>query len=141
MTTTHKGDELAGKLLPYIGMTTDIRETCARICRHAATLHRLNEDECNGHPYQDGRSGLPWDQVDKLQARWEARVERGQERALKHLEHLVAMLPAPSDPETGLHDAPWKLDAETDPRGCSVIVGPEFIRGDSWGDRNGICVP
>lgn len=136
MTTTKKGDELASKLNPAIGTTTAIRETCARICRNAATLHRLNEDACNGHPAQDGRSGLAWATVDKLQAKWEARVDRDTERTLARLESLVADLP---HTDVG----PFKLDAESDPRGCSVIIAPEGagIRGDSWGDRNGVCVP
>jgi hypothetical protein len=138
MSTTKKGDELAGKLLPYIGMTEGIRETCAKICRHAATLHRLNEDECNGHPAQDGRSGLSWETIDKLQAKWEQRVEAGQERAERLLEGLVRDLP---DGEVDGVRFAWKLQAETDPRGCTVILGSLDVHGDSWGDRNGICVP
>src|ERR1700690_3139205 len=59
MTTTIKGDELAGKLNPAIGTTHDIRVTCARICRNAQTLHRLNEAECNGTPYREFQSYYP----------------------------------------------------------------------------------
>jgi hypothetical protein len=138
MTTTKKGLELARKLAPAIGYTNAIDETCSKICRAAATLHRLNEEACNGHPLQGSASNDPafWQRVDKLQAKWEERVERETERILKRLDSLVRDLP-----ETDF--GPFVLDAESDPRGCSVIIAPEGaeVRRDSWGDSNGVCIP
>lgn len=136
MTTTKKGLELARKLAPAIGYTSAIDETCSRICRAAATLQRLAEDACNGHPAQDGRSGLPWETVDKLQTRWDKRVERETERWERLFDSYVRDLP-----ETD--QGPFKADPVSDPRGCSLIIVPEGcgIHGDSWGDRNGVCVP
>lgn len=130
-TTTRKGDELALKLAPVIGTTRDIRATCALLCRHAATLHRLAEDDCNGHP-ANGNPTIPAATVSKLQAQWEARVERGQDAARRRMHELVGRLPDR-----------WRLEAESDPRGCSVIVycGDDEFRGDSWGDSRGVCIP
>ncbi len=143
MATTYNGDALAGKLNPAIGTTREIRETCARICRAAATLHRLNEEACNGHPAQSGTSGLAWERVDQLQAAWDVRVEAQTEQVIRRLESLVADLP-----HTDL--GPFKLQAEEDPRGCSLIIVPDGcgISGDSFlrletrsGERNGVCIP
>lgn len=135
MTTTRKGDELAWKLVDAIGATYGIRETCARICRAATSLHRINEDECNGHP-ANSDPFMPIERVTKLQERWEARCERDSARYLRLLDSAVRDLP-----ETDL--GPWKLVAEEDPRGCSVIVAPEGVKvaADSWGEHNGVCIP
>lgn len=139
MSTTKKGYELAAKLLPLIGQTPAIVETCSLICRHAVTLHHLNEDDCNGHP-ANANPNVPADSLAKLQERWEARVEAGQERTLRRLCQLVELLPEPEiDGERGS----WRFEPESDPRGCSVIlvIGLDWASGDSWGDRNGICIP
>ena len=133
--STTKGRELALKLAPAIGNTNAIQVTCSRICRAAATLHRLNEEACNGHPANaDGQ--LPIETVTRLQSVWEARVESQTARTLYRLEGLVGSLP-----HIGV--GPWTLKAEEDPRGCSAIVAPgdDIVRGDSWGDRNAVTIP
>lgn len=136
--STYKGRTLARKLAPAIGYTSGIDETCSKICRAAATLHRLNEEACNGHPLQSANSSDPafWARVDRLQEKWEERVDRQTEQVLRRLDSLVRDLP-----ETDM--GPWKLVPEEDPRGCSVIVAPEGVevRSDSWGERNGVCIP
>ena len=136
MTITKKGYELATKLSPGFGYTDSIAETCSRICRAAATLHRLNEDDCNGHPCQSSPF-VDSTTANKLQARWEARVERETAKVAKRLETLVYSLP---EVDWFGH---WALVAESDPRGCSLIVAPagSELRGDSWGDEHGLCVP
>ena len=131
---TKKGYELAAKLAPAIGYTDAVVDLCSAIARNAATLHRLNEEGCNGHPANaDGR--LPIATVQRLQARWEERVDRQTEATLKRLDSLVRDLP---ETDAG----PWRLKAEEDPRGCSVILAPAdgIIHGDSWGG-NGVCIP
>lgn len=151
MATTKKGMELARKLAPAIGYTSAIDETCSRICRTAATLHRLNEEECNGPGwmnYSDQNIGRLYraegdseafraarDKHSARMEKWQTDLESQHDRVLNRLDSLVRDLP---DTDAG----PWKLDAESDPRGCSVIISPDSeFRGDSWGDRNGVCVP
>jgi hypothetical protein len=133
---TKKGLELARKLAPAIGYTNQIDETCSKLCRAATTLHRLNEEDCNGHPLQGTYTGNNWALVDKLQAKWEERVERQTARVLERMAWLVDFLPQPDNGK-------WKLVPESDPRGCSVIVAPEGVevRRDSWGESNGVCIP
>ena len=152
MTTTKKGYALAAKLSPAIGYTEQIAETCSRICRTAATLHRLNEETCNGPWWMDNSDQnigrLYRDQGDsetfraarnrhsERMTQWESDLDAKHDSALRRLDSLVRDLP---ETDAG----PWKLDAETDPRGCSVIIAPAdgIVSGDSWGDRNGVCVP
>lgn len=131
---TKKGYELAAKLAPAIGYTTAISETCSAICRVAARLHRLNEDACNGPG--DYVNSIPYPRAGEIYAEWEAKTDRDTERALKRLRYLVETLP---ETDSG----PFTLEAESDPRGCSVIVAPEGIdvRRDSWGNVNGVCIP
>jgi hypothetical protein len=147
---TRKGEELAAKLASAIGYTEAISATCARICRHAATLHRLNEEDCNGPYWMDAsdraigalyraegaseRHQAAVKAHSKRLERWSADLEHRIHATLKHLDSAVRDLP---DTDEG----PWKLDAESDPRGCSVIIHPSpEVRGDSWG-QNGWCIP
>lgn len=133
---TKKGYELAAKLAPALGYTNMITETCSLICRSAVTLHRLNEESCNGHPCQQSPY-IDSATASKLQDRWDARIDRETDRVTLHLEALVWSLPEVDDL------GHFGFSAETDPRGCSLIIAPEGsgIRGDSWGDSNGICIP
>jgi hypothetical protein len=134
---TRKGYELAAKLAPAIGYTNGIAETCSLICRSAVTLHRLNEESCNGHPAMSNPNTTDWARAAKLQERWETRVDAQTETVTKHLEALVWSLPEVDD------FGHWTLRAEEDPRGCSLVVAPNGsdLRGDSWGDSNGFCIP
>lgn len=154
---TRKGDILADKLNPYIGTTHEIRVTCALICRYATKLHRLAEEGCNGPWWNDNesrylgtlyRSEGASDRFKSEQAkhsakmdRWQTEIDALQETTEARMRWLVEFLPQPTDPETLQLGHAWTLDAENDPRGCSVINGPAFVHGDSWGDRNGVCVP
>ena len=135
MTGTTKGRELALMLAPAIGTNPAIRATCSKICRHAATLHRLNEEACNGHPANaDGR--LPIETVTRLQDRWEERVDRETERTEKRLAALVLELPWTTA-------GPWIFETQRDPRGRATIAAPAdgIISGNSWGNRNAVCIP
>ena len=147
---THKGDVLADKLNPYIGTTHEIRVTCALICRYSAKLHRLAEEGCNGPWWMDSsdrhigdlyrREGdseafrVARDKHSVKLDRWQTEIDALQESTEARMRWLVEFLPSYEGTE-------WRLQAEDDPRGCSVIIGNEDVRGDSWGDRNGICVP
>ena len=116
MTTTKKGDALADALLPLIGQTTEIRETCAKIARHAATLNRLNEAETSV------------EMSDRQQARHDADMKRVERLVNDLVYHL---------PETD--HGHFKAVHNGDPRGFAVyIVGPDdemtaLIRGNSFG--------
>lgn len=154
---TRKGDNLADKLNPYVGTTHEIRVTCALICRYATKLHRLAEEACNGPWWMDGsdrflgqvyRSEGASDRFKAEQAkhsakmdRWQKEIDAAQETTEARMTWLVEFLPAPTDPETQITGEAWTLNAESDPRGCSVIEGPSFVNGDSWGNRNGVCIP
>jgi hypothetical protein len=127
-TVTRKGRELAGRLAGEIGYTAKIDETCSRICRSAQALHTLNVAACNGDV---------WLRYSGEEAqREDAKMEARREALAAHLDHLVGLLP-----ETTL--GPFTVKPEQDPRGCTVILAPEGSRlpFDSWGHRNGICVP
>jgi hypothetical protein len=130
--------ELSRKLAPAIGYTSAIDVTCSRICRAAATLQRLAEEECNGHPAQGYAHSTPeaWARVERLQTKWEERIERETEQVTRRFHSLVADLP---HTDCG----PFKGEPVGDPRGCSLLIVPEDcgISGDSWGDRNGVCIP
>ncbi len=128
MTTTKKGYELAELLAPAIGYTHAISETCSLICRAAATLHRLNEEECNGHPAQAmAHAQSDWTRIDKLQEKWDERIELESARVTKRLDSLVRDLPIPSDTNGGLGGS-WKLALHGDPRGCAVeIIAPDDV--------------
>jgi hypothetical protein len=170
MSTTSKGDTLADKLNPAIGTTLAIRETCAAICRTAATLDRLATEECNGPDWMDSSDrwiGQLWQQYKRLGGtfppaedmaedlskayaraktevrrhsdkidRWGHLLAEKQERAERRFLRQVEDLP---HTDVG----PFKGQPIGDPRGCSLIIAPEGsgIHGDSWGDRNGVCVP
>lgn len=124
MTTTRKGDKLADALLPVIGQTEAIRETCAKIARHSATLDRLNERECSV------------EMTDRQQARHDAEVER--------ISNLVRNL-VRDLPETD--DGPFTAQIDGDPRGWAVkIIAPSdetrnAVRWNTWGGaETGVAV-
>lgn len=123
MTVSRKGLELAVKL------GTRDAHTCSLICRQATTLHRLAEEECNGHP-ACASPLLPMDTVRKLQAQWEARVEKQTKRAEGRVLVLALGLPMVKDVKFG-----------GDPRGPSVLlVCKDPSLHDSWG-HDGVYVP
>lgn len=113
---THNGNSLAAKLNPAIGTTRQIREICSLICRHAATHHRLCEDDCNIG----------------LDAYGRRRMTEIEER----IEYLIARLP-----ETD--DGPFGSYFQHDPRGATVgLIAPDawFRLYDGFG-QDRINVP
>ena len=112
---TNKGRELATLLLPMIGYTSEIAETCSLIARHAATHARLSEDACNGHPLQGANPPVPIERMNKLQDAWDMRVEKQTEYTEARIIALVDSLPAT---DTGK----LQVSFDGDPRGCTVKI-------------------
>ena len=126
---TNKGRELAlevfkGKKTPEWGALT----ACSTICRHAATLHRLAEESCNGHPMQ-ANPYIDARELRKLQDKWDARIDRQEDRT----EGLIT-------------DAARRIKAvkgvkfSGDPRGCVVKLVLKSGRTNDFA-QEGICVP
>lgn len=136
---TNKGRELGRKLHNVsldaynMGLLADRYnpDDCARcslIARHAVTLHRLYEDECNGHPSM-GDPHCPIERAQKLQAKWEARTERETARLEKRIKELANGLPNIAG-----------VEFNGDPRGAPVRLITQDGSGDSWADPRGWCV-
>src|SRR5947208_16483730 len=71
-TRTMKGYQLAEALNPSIGTTRAITEVCSRLCRLAATYHRMQERAGNGHQDWQGN----WDEMAaKRDEEKESRIE------------------------------------------------------------------
>ena len=128
---TNKGRELGRKIdrACYGDACQDlVDQTCSLIARHAVTLHRLYEDECNGHP-QVGNPHLPIETVNKMQARWEERTERETARLEKRIRELAKGLPNVNC-----------VVFNGDPRGAPVRLVTKDGSGDSIADPRGWCV-
>lgn len=123
MKVTSKGRELAGKLLPSIGMTHEIGLICSSICRLATEYCRLQEQACNG--YQDARGN--WDERATL------RAEAKEDKIEKQIRALCERLPL-------VDGKPIQPDFGGDPRGATVKLVMPDGRYDDWG-KEGICVP
>ncbi len=124
MTTTKKGYELAKKLPTVTQLTHDefleVVVACSKICRLAATLHRIGERQCS-----EEMSETETKRVDAQEAQCERNVE-------KHLE-LISRL-------TGVTTGAF---FNGDPRGPAVkltLPVPFQHSYDCFG-REGICVP
>lgn len=91
--TSKRGDLLATKLqfAKAIEGTYEQRSTCARLARIERKLQKLAEDGCNGHPAQSSPH-MPIETLNKLQARWDARVERETAIAEATADKLAKML-------------------------------------------------
>lgn len=128
---TAKGRELADKLNPAIGTTSEIARTCSLIARHATTHHGLQELICNGGTYS-GEYDAP-DDVRNRRLEWANARDEAIERRITEL--------AESLPWTD--DGPFGATFQGDPRGCTVLLtAPEPWTSlyDHWGGE-GICVP
>lgn len=151
-TVTGNGRALAEKLSPAIGTTHEIQQVCSLICRHAGTLQRLTEEECNGPDWMDssdrsiGRlwqtfkelggsfpvddeTALPAAQLDAYRAaraavvRHSERMERWTAEREAREELLESRLAWLIEFLPATDDGPWAPILGGDPRGCVAIVG------------------
>jgi len=114
---TAPGRELADKLLPYLGMTRQILQTCSLIARHGRTHGRLMELQCHRELTPREQSKEAW-----LEDR---------------IEHLAGLLP---HTDAG----PIVARCSGDPRGYTVkLILPLCLRAyDTWGGpEDGLGVP
>lgn len=96
-TVTKAGTSLADAILPVIGRTHAIMETCSLIARHAKTYARIQEMWCSV------------EMSDKETAYWELREQQLERRITELVDDL---------PHTD--DGPWDVSFEGDPRGYTV---------------------
>lgn len=125
--STHKGRELATDLgLSKFG---DHAETCSLIMRHATTLQRLAEEECNGPgSYVDH---IPYPEAGRIYDRWQARIEKRQESLTRRVHELVKQLPDVNAVTVG-----------GDPRGTVVKLHRADNKYNTWGGQeSGWAVP
>ena len=145
---TTKGRQLSDKLIPLMGWTSEIGETCSNICRAATTLHRYQEYAANGQTHEWDKFAprvggqVDWKWVDERQAQDQEHIDAQIERLERLISRHVESLPQAEDPDTGER---FTLQVSTggDPRGCPVIILlPDELRrySDDWG-RTGICAP
>lgn len=128
-TITHKGDALSQRIYRNSGFASvNTMERLSLIARHAVTLHRLYEDECNGHPAM-GNPHIPIDRAGELQNQWDARVQRETKRLEKRIAQLARGLPNITT-----------VEFNGDPRGAPVKLVTKDGSGDSWDDPRGWCV-
>lgn len=116
-TITNPGRELADKLNPYIGTTTEILQICSLIARHARTHGRLQEIACT-----------------RMMEDWEVKQE---ERISERIKELIGNLPHTDE-------GPILPNLTGDPRGYTVklVLPPCYRAGDTWGGHEeGIFVP
>lgn len=76
-----------------------------RLHRYATTLHRLDENACNGHPMQktEVRDGKMY-RFDVENEAWKLRDEKKEASIMKKIEEIKA--------QTG-----WEIELQGDPRG------------------------
>ena len=111
---TAKGRELATLLNPSMGTTHAILVTCSLICRHATTIARLAEVDCN--------KGLTPSQI------------RQDKRAEELIRSLVMDLPH-------VDGQPIRVEFQGDPRGATVKLIMPDGRGNSFCGGGRMCVP
>ena len=168
---TRNGRTLAASLARAgLDITDELERVCSLICRHAGTLQRISEEECNGPDWMDGSDrhiGALWgaykaaggvfpapdpmpEELAPLYERARAAVERhadrmarwGAEREAREtlLEDRLAFLVSQLPAPAA---GPWGAQLGGDPRGCvAIITCPAGLEelADDWG-RRGICVP
>lgn len=123
MTTTTQKErqhfiDVLNEDFPHLDRDT-IEQAARKIMRHAASLKRLAEDACNGHPAQ-GSPSMPIADINQLQDRWDKRIEKDTER----YERLVIRAAS----EIGL-----VVHFGGDPRGYTVKVKLPSGRYNTWG--------
>ena len=130
MATSKERDRFIIELTKALSATpADKVEHAARlILRHAKTHGRLAEESCNGHPAQ-GSPTMPTDQLNRLQERWDARIEKQEaqiERRIKEICEPLGIVP----------------DFGGDPRGYTVRLHLPTGAYNTWGGReSGFGVP
>lgn len=124
---TEKGRKLANELgLSDFGPHA---ETCSLIMRHATTLQRLAEEECNGPG--DYVDRIPYPEAGRIYDRWQARIEKEQERLARRMRVLVAELPGVES-----------VAVSGDPRGTVVKLKRTDGKYNTWGGaESGWAVP
>lgn len=98
-----------------------VAQIAGRIMRHAATIGRLAEESCNGHPMQ-GNAHIDAQRLNKLQDAWDARIERQEQAAQAHITKAAE--------ELGLVP-----DFGGDPRGYTVKIKLPSGRYNTWGGK------
>lgn len=126
---TTKGIKLAHQLDYYVEPSLELDEICSLLARHATTYARLQEMTCNGHPIQ-GSATAPIALVNRLQAQWDAEIERREPQVTRRLQELVNRLPPTADGRR------ITLDLQGDPRGCTVTL---LVPHEKWTRRIGIA--
>jgi hypothetical protein len=124
---TAKGRQLADNLNPVMGTTTEIQRTCSLIARHATTLHKLSEIECNG--------SFDWMQRGETLSddQWEWVAQR-RETLEARIRNLVDSLPH-------TEDGPITVRFNGDPRGAAVKLSAPgeshalLTKCKDWGDE------
>ena len=124
---TVKGKQLATDLgLPQYGQYA---ETCSKIMRHATTLQRLAEEECNGPG--DWVNRIPYPEAGLIYDKWQARIEKQQASLSERVRVLCGRLPG--------------VEAVTiggDPRGVVVKLQRTDKQYNTWGgESSGWAVP
>ena len=97
------------------------------LLRHSTTHGNLAVQECDGHPAQ--QSNLPAVEINRLQARWDARIEK---RAHQLEKRMLAIL------------KPYGFDVTFggDPRGFTVKLKLPSGASNTWGgSEDGYGVP
>ncbi len=124
---TRKGRELAHELgLSEFGHNAEI---CSLIMRHARTLQRLAEEECNGPG--DWVNSIPYPEAGHIYDKWQARVEKQQENYSSRVKFLASQL----DGILGVH-------ISGDPRGTVVKLIRRDNKYNTWGgEESGWAVP
>jgi hypothetical protein len=126
-TITRKGRELAHEL-GLSGFGADA-ETCSLIMRHAASLQRLAEEECNGPG--DWVNNVPYPEAGHIYDRWQERVERQTDQRQARVRELVKTLPGVTGVNLG-----------GDPRGTVVKLFRADGKSNTWGgEESGWAVP
>ncbi len=112
-----------------------VTEVARLICRHAKTHGRLSEETCNGHPMQSqcppqGCDMVAYNaRVNKLQDRWDARIEKREAQIERRISELAQTV--------GL-----RADFGGDPRGYTVKLHlPTGAANTLGGREDGYGVP
>ena len=135
MTITKNGNKLAWKLADFLGYTRDIANTCSLLHRAAVTHHSLCEQACTAHPAMDNPN-IDIKRAGKLQAQWEKRIARDQDRIEERIKSLCQDLPHTDN-------GPITPIFTHDPRGATVkLTTPDHLDIKFWDDwgQTGYCV-
>jgi hypothetical protein len=122
---TRGGDALALDLAAHIGMTPDIRSTCAALVRAANRWAAMELVGCNGSRFRDQCTPtMPKDirdYLDRRAAQEEADADAESDRLMPIISDLVSRLPE--------HDqGPWQVEFGSL---AAWVVGPNGTRIDA----------